>query len=102
MTTNVYSRIFNESNKHWMAHSESNKIFLKCQENWLNDRLNAIGHVFLNEVYDALGFSRTKSGAIVGWSKGGKSIDFNMEETEDGIFISFDVDGVIYDKLPDN
>lgn len=46
---------------------ESNMIFLLAQERWLNDRLEAIGHVFLNEFHDALGLPRTSAGAIMGW-----------------------------------
>lgn len=103
MTSTIYSRTFDASNKHWVPQVEHNLIFLKVQNNWADDLLNARGHIFLNEVYDMLGLARSKQGAIVGWFKteGSNPVDFGISENEDGsIFLDFNVDGVIYDKLP--
>ena len=41
--------------------------YLKQKQRELNDRLQINKHLFLNEVYDALGLERTTEGAIVGW-----------------------------------
>lgn len=101
----VYARTFDAYNKHWMPQPENNRIFLLAQENYLNDRLNALGHVFLNDVYDALGFERTASGQLVGWFKddGSHPVDFGMIELDNGdLLLNFNPDGVMYHKLPTN
>lgn len=103
MTANVYSRIFGPDNRHFSMKPEYNKNFLQTIQNWMNDKWLVNGFVFLNDVYDALGFSRTQAGAVSGWFKepGSKPINFEIEEMDNGsLFISFDVDGVIYKKLP--
>ena len=73
--------------------------------------LRARGHLFLNEVYDALGFERTQAGTVVGWligNGGDDFVDFGMYEAVNNRFINglertplldFNVDGVIYDKI---
>jgi hypothetical protein len=96
----IYAREFNGANRHWSGHPQDNKMFLKAQEQWCNDRLNAVGHVFLNEVYDMLGFDRTSAGAVVGWLKGdGNFVDFGMVEVEGDFTLNFNVQGVIWDKI---
>lgn len=82
-----------------------NRIFLQCQENYFNHKLKVTGHVFLNEVYDALGFERTREGAAMGWMVGDdKFIDFGIAEQHDisgekHILLNFNIDGVIVDNL---
>jgi len=113
----VYARLWDQdSTLDWKPQPEYNLAFLTSQQNWMNDRLRARGHVFLNEVYDALGLSRTKEGAVVGWVlDGGNSdnyIDFGVFKKGDpqavmefitgwegGIWLDFNVDGVIYDLI---
>jgi len=99
----VYGRIFDEHNKNWMNNPMDNKIFVQCQMDWANDRLQARGHIFLNEVYDSLGIQRSSAGALVGWVKnsGDGYVDFgDMEMDEAGrIALEFNVDGVIYDMI---
>ena len=58
---------------------EYNRIFIRAQVNYMNDRLRAVGHVFLNELNDALGLPRTKDGQIFGWVK---SCDAYVDITE--------------------
>lgn len=62
-----YAKIFDDSCVGWTKDSEYNMYFLKSQQDYCNDKLKAKGHLFLNEVYDILGFPRTKAGAVVGW-----------------------------------
>lgn len=62
-----YARFFDESCPDWEKNPEFNLIFLRAQQQYANDRLVANGHLFLNEVYDMLGFDRTKAGQVVGW-----------------------------------
>lgn len=112
----IYARFFDPVSPSWNKNPEYNLIFLKCQQNYANDLLKSRGHVFLNEVYDMLGLSRSQAGAVVGWvlSKNGETdnfIDFGVfdgkEQTardfvngrEGAILLDFNVDGVIYDKI---
>jgi hypothetical protein len=99
----VYGRVFDENNQNWQNRPEYNKVFVQCQMNWANDKLQARGHIFLNEIYDSLSMPRSSAGALVGWVKGsGDSyVDFGpMDMDEAGrIALEFNVDGVIYDKI---
>lgn len=108
----MYARFFDEFNPLWKGDATYNKVFLRAQQNYWNDMLRVRGHVFLNEVYDALGFDRTQEGAVVGWvsdsENGDKFIDFNMYDgtreaardfingSERSILLDFNVDGVIW------
>ena len=108
-----YARYFDESSTQWRSDPTHNIFFLKGQQNYFNDLLKIHGHVFLNEVYDALGFPRTSAGAIVGWvyegdGVGDNYIDFGIfaPENVDAVngyakqfILDFNVDGVIYDCI---
>ena len=62
-----FARCFCEGCTGWTKDPAANLTFLVMQERFLNDRLEDIGHVFLNEMHDALGLPRTPAGAIMGW-----------------------------------
>jgi hypothetical protein len=111
----IYARWFDERSYCWEPHPETNKIALSAKQNYFNQRLNVYGHVFLNEVYDALGLERSPAGSQVGWLKDGgpdntgdgyidfglfelRNMDFNMGR-EFSILLDFNVDGVIWDKI---
>jgi Family of unknown function (DUF6353) len=106
-----YAKFFDEYSDEWKRDPELNRMFVQCQQNYLNDRLKAYGHVFLNEAYDCLGIPRTSAGAVVGWLKEGDGdgyVDFGIFEAfnarfvngpEQSILLDFNVDGVIYDKI---
>lgn len=106
-----YARFFDEQSTAWQKTAEMNKLFVQCQQNYANHLLQARGHVFLNDVYDMLGLSRTTAGAVVGWIYGGDGdnyIDFGMFEAyndrfmkgwERSAILDFNVDGVIYDNI---
>lgn len=106
-----YSRFFDEASANWQKNAELNRLFVTCQQNYANELLRARGHVFLNEVYDMLGFERTTAGSVVGWvigDAGDNFIDFGLYEAINARFINgiertplldFNVDGVIYDKI---
>lgn len=112
-TPSGYARIFDETNRHYCKLPESNLTFLRLQQSYANDLLNIRGHVFLNEVYDMIGFPQTKAGAVVGWIKGegDNYIDFGIYNVknpkardfvngyEKSIILDFNVDGVIWHKL---
>jgi hypothetical protein len=110
-----YARFFDESSVNHQRNPEYNKIFLQAQQSYFNQLLTARGHVFLNEVYDALGLPRSQAGQVVGWviSKNGDNfVDFGIFDNitnpnvrdfvngnEYSILLDFNVDGVIYDKI---
>lgn len=111
----VYAQFYDEYSPNWSRDPEINKIFLKNQQNYVNDLLRARGHVFLNEVYERLGIPHTKAGAVVGWvmsPEGDNYIDFGVftpdandrvrnfvNGREGSILLDFNVDGVIFDKI---
>ena len=111
----IYARIFDEFNPNWQSVPELNKVFLSSVQNYMNDRLHARGHLFLNEVYDALGLERSKAGALVGWTisdKGDNFVDFGIFNGEfannqfvngqtGAVLLDFNVDGLIYNELSD-
>ena len=80
----MYARFFDESSPSWVNDAEYNLMFLRQQELYANDLLKKRGHLFLNEVYDMLGISRTKAGAVVGWiydennTNGDNCVDFGI------------------------
>lgn len=106
-----YAVCFDEFNVNWERNAEYNKMFLEAQQTYLNHKLQARGHVFLNEVYEGLGFDHTTAGAVVGWVWGGDGddyIDFGLYEAhnedfitgqEQSIWLDFNVDGVVYDLI---
>lgn len=105
-----YARFFDETSPNWTKFPEQNRLFVQCQQNYLNDTLHARGHVFLNEAYEALGLPHSKAGAVVGWvvGNGDNYIDFGIFDAynaqfvngfERTILLDFNVDGVIWDKI---
>lgn len=107
----AYARCFDEYNNNFVPFADRNLFFLKAQQTYLNNLLQSRGHVLLNDVYDKLGFDRTKAGAVVGWvigNDGDNFIDFGIYEArnsqfvngdERSIWLDFNVDGVVYDKI---
>lgn len=108
----MYAVIFDEGNANFKKDAELNKIFIKCQQNYFNSLLQIRGHVFLNEVYENLGFDHTSAGSICGWvlnDEGDNYVDFGMYDQasarfvngwERAIILDFNVDGVIFNKIP--
>lgn len=109
-----YAKFFDASSREWEKDNpEYNLLFLKSVQEHCNNIFHARGHLFLNEVYDALDIPRTAAGAVVGWVEGNGDdyIDFGIwnaddEATrrfingyEDAILLDFNVDGVILDLI---
>lgn len=111
-----YAVLFDRDNStEWVSTPEYNIVTLRAKQNWLNDMLKARGHVFLNDAYDLLGVPRRPEGQMVGWlrnnSQGDNYIDFGvftndspnirdfMVGDEGAVWLDFNVDGVIYDKI---
>lgn len=122
-THSPYAKVFDESNPNWEKDSEHNLFFLKSVQSFMNDKLKANGHVFLNEVYRELGFDDTKAGQVVGWiydpnnEIGDNYIDFGIMDIytcsrseaerksafingyERNIILDFNVDGNIWELM---
>lgn len=86
-----YARRFDETHPQWTKNPEMNLFYLKARQAQANDMLKTRGHLFLNEVYDLMGFPRTKAGAVVGWlydpkrpELGDPYVDFGMFEIQEG------------------
>lgn len=62
-----FARCFTDGCVGWTKDAEANLMFLRNQERYANDRLESMGSVFLNEIFDALGLPRTSEGAQMGW-----------------------------------
>jgi hypothetical protein len=79
---NTYTVIFDESNRYYSQNPVANTHQLVTKQAFANEKLSVRGHLFLNEVYDMLGFNRTRDGQLVGWIyKGPQSyISFGLEE----------------------
>nr|DAP85772.1 MAG TPA: hypothetical protein [Caudoviricetes sp.] len=63
------NRVFGPENKNWDPSSIVSRNFLDATERHMNDRLRWQGHLFLNEVYKALGMPQTRLGGVMGWSR---------------------------------
>lgn len=112
-----YAKFFDESCIEWTKDPEYNMTFLRLVQNQMNDKLKAQGHLFLNEVYDALGIARTSMGNRVGWiydlrcPSGDNFVDFGLYNQESErvrafvnghenvILLDFNVDGTIIDSI---
>lgn len=109
----IYARKFDGRSPSWEANPDYNTTFIACQEQYANDMLHVRGHVFLNEVYDALGIPRSWEGQLVGWVKdnGDNFISFGPYNSSDaqarkfvrdkdgGILLDFNVDGNVLDLI---
>lgn len=113
-----YSRFYDAGCAGWEDDPESNLMFLRAQQRYANDLLQARGHLYLNEVYDMLGIQRSKAGQVVGWiydeenPVGDNYVDFGIYNVkrkssrdfvngyESAILLDFNVDGNIWDLMP--
>ena len=93
-------------------------MFLTNQQSHANDLLRANGYLFLNDVYEMLGFQKTRAGQQVGWiydpdnnSESDNYVDFGIYDVhkkgsrefvngyESAIILDFNVDGPIMNKV---
>lgn len=112
-----YARIFDCGSEYHRKDSEYNLMFLRRQQDYANEILKSRGHLFLNEVYEMLGFPKTKAGQIVGWVYNEKNpigdnyVDFGIYNIKDesacafvngyeyNIILDFNHDGPILDLI---
>lgn len=109
-----YAAVFDESNINWQKNRDYNFTFLKAQQQYANDILEAKGYLFLNDVYDMLSMPKTKAGQTIGWLKDGPNsagyVDFGMFDMtveakrdfihgyEKSVILDFNVDGPILEN----
>ena len=114
-TVDDYARFFDKTCRHYEENMNYNLMLLRSQQQLANDKLVADEFLFLSDVYDMLGITRTKMSQSVGWiykpdgnSNGDNFVDFGVmvvkRETEDGgyedaILMNFNVDGPILDLI---
>lgn len=111
----MFTFIFDESNPEFTRNASYNKSFIVSQEAYANSKFDVQGYLYLNDVLESLGFD-TKDmpwTRVVGWLKGlgDDYIDFGIFEaydsskrdfincSEPAIWLDFNVDGYIFDKL---
>lgn len=111
-----YARIIaEESSTCWDPNEDYTSQNLAAIQLWANRRLERKGHLFLNEVFDQLGLSRTREGAVVGWLKNGEGDNYvsfgdfdasiyrvpsdDYTRVDSNFIVDFNVDGVIWDKI---
>jgi hypothetical protein len=105
-----YAVYFDSKSRNYETNPDYNRMFLKAQQAFANDKLQTRGHLFLNEVLDDLDLPRTPAGQIVGWTKDGPDgyVNFRIveveRETEDGrhepaLLLDFNVEGNIWEKM---
>lgn len=111
---NYLRPFFDESNTNWTRDPMANYLFLKGVQSHMNRVFDLRGHLFLSEVYDALGIPRTRETIVAGWvldGNGDNFVDFGfMTDTspqatmfrnggERSVRLNFNIDGVIWDLI---
>lgn len=105
-----YAVYFDSKSRNYETNPDYNRMFLKAQQAFANDKLQTRGHLFLNEVLDDLDLPRTPAGQIVGWTKDGPDgyVNFRIveveRETEDGrhepaLLLDLNVEGNVWEKM---
>lgn len=116
VTSSDLARYFDSDNDNWDENPQFNLMFLRGIQSQMTDKLlnSKSGCLFLNDVYDALGFDPTPVGQIVGWVVGegnNNKVDFGLDKwtdrdirrfingRENVVLLDFNVDGVVWDKI---
>lgn len=113
-----YARVYDDGCLGWTKDPEANKTFLLMQQSFANKKLQSQGYLFLNDVYEMLGFPKSKAGQVVGWvldeehPSGDNYVDFGIfndidnerkrafiNGKERNIILDFNVDGPVLDMV---
>lgn len=112
-----YARCFDETNPYYQKSQEYNLMFLKSRQAYANDKLRISGYLFLNDVYEMLGFPKTPYGQVMGWVYNSKDeyndnyVDFGIYDIskqacrdfvngyEKAIWLDFNVTGNVLDEM---
>lgn len=106
-----FARIFDGKNPNFKCDEDYDLWFLNQMQSYFNDKLKVEGFVYLNDVYEELGYEKTTAGQVVGWiynpennTRGDNYIDFGITKlctkdegdvVEYGYLLDFNVDGDI-------
>lgn len=111
--TDPYNRIFQQGDsENWQPDLGANKMFVAQQQRFAQELLNRRGHLYLSEVYQALGFPESDLSRVVGWkvkrnpdgSKDFPVVDFGLDSPlpddwkynrERAIYLDFNCQGLI-------
>jgi hypothetical protein len=112
-----YAVMFGKENENWEPSTRQNILYLQSVIRYFEDRLRLKGRVFLNEVYEYMGYEPTEAGTQVGWireahqlGEGDGFISFGLEKNTENavkfmngtlsdVILDFNVDGVITHHL---
>ena len=112
-----FARIYDDGNIGWTKDPQANFTFLKCQQTAATQRLKKQGYLTVNDVYEMLGFPKTKEGQVAGWVYNEKEpigdnfVDFGIFDVtkescrnfvngyERSIVLDFNIDGIILDYI---
>lgn len=112
-----FARCYDSTCIGWRKDPQANLIFLKCQQTAANERLKRNGYLFLNEVYEMLGFPKIKEGQAAGWIYdeehpiGDNRVDFGIYDItkdsvkdfingyERSIMLDFNIDGNVLEFM---
>ena len=64
---NLYTFIFDETNRNWDKDMFQNIRFLEGQQLWADNLLKRKGYLFLSQVLESLGFEPTRESFEIGW-----------------------------------
>lgn len=108
-----YNRVFEQgASASWRNDLSTNKLFIQHHQKFAQDLLNRRGHLYLSEVYEALGFPESDLSRVVGWkvtrnadgSKDFPVVDFGLDKPmpddwkysrENAIYLDFNCQGLI-------
>ena len=112
-----YARIFDETNELWVNDAEQNLMLIKNAQCLANNALRRKGYLWLNEVYELLGFPASGAGQVVGWiydesdPEKDNFVDFGLYDinnprkaeflngNEKNVILDFNVEGYIFDDI---
>ena len=112
-----YSMCFDETCRGWEKDAEHNKFFLLQQQRFANEKLKAVGHLCLNDIYRLIGRDSTKLGQVIGWKYDKKDptlanhVDFGVFNVNDpvkrdfvngkerSVWLDFNCDGNLLELL---
>lgn len=112
-----FARVYDDGNIGWTKDPMANLTFLKAQQAVADQLLKKQGYLFINDVYDMLGFPKCKEGQVAGWIYDEKNpigdnfVDFGIYDTskpsvvnfingyERSIILDFNIDGNILEYI---